>query len=46
MEECVSELKKTVLYERHIAAGARFVGFGGWEMPVNYPAHEKKRLAV
>ena len=29
-------MKRTPLYERHKAAGARFVDFGGWEMPVRY----------
>ncbi|HRX57966.1 MAG TPA: glycine cleavage system aminomethyltransferase GcvT [Eubacteriales bacterium] len=33
----MSELKRTVLYERHVAAGATMVDFGGWEMPVQYP---------
>ncbi|HWP95019.1 MAG TPA: glycine cleavage system aminomethyltransferase GcvT [Gammaproteobacteria bacterium] len=28
--------KRTPLYEAHIAAGARLVDFGGWDMPVNY----------
>src|SRR5512145_1108348 len=31
-----STLKRTPLYERHIALGARIVEFGGWEMPVQY----------
>ena len=26
----------TPLYDAHIAAGARMVDFGGWEMPINY----------
>jgi len=28
--------KRTPLYEAHVAAGARMVDFGGWEMPINY----------
>ena len=28
--------KQTPLYKAHIAAGARMVDFGGWEMPINY----------
>ncbi len=28
--------KHTPLYNAHIAAGARMVDFGGWEMPINY----------
>lgn len=30
-------MKKTPLYESHIALGAKMVPFGGWEMPVQYP---------
>ena len=29
-------LKRTPLYEAHVAAGARLVEFGGYEMPVQY----------
>lgn len=29
--------RRTPLYDRHHAAGARFVEFAGWEMPVSYP---------
>jgi aminomethyltransferase len=29
---------RTPLYERHRALGAKMVEFGGWEMPVQYPA--------
>ena len=32
----MSELKRTQLYNAHIAAGASMVDFGGWEMPVQY----------
>jgi aminomethyltransferase len=32
-----STLKRTSLIERHVAAGAKLVGFAGWEMPVQYP---------
>ena len=28
--------KRTPLYAEHVAAGARMVPFGGWEMPVQY----------
>jgi aminomethyltransferase len=28
--------RHTPLYDAHIAAGARMVDFGGWEMPINY----------
>ena len=29
-------LKRTPLYETHVALGGRMVEFGGWEMPVQY----------
>ena len=32
------ELRRTALYERHKALGAKMVPFAGWEMPVQYPA--------
>ena len=34
----VSELKRTQLYDVHVAAGATMVDFGGWEMPMQYPS--------
>ena len=33
----MSELKRTLLYDEHIKAGATMVDFGGWEMPIQYP---------
>ena len=33
----MSELKRTALYDVHVAAGASMVDFGGWEMPIQYP---------
>jgi glycine cleavage system T protein (aminomethyltransferase) len=33
----VSQPRRTPLYERHAAAGARLVDFAGWEMPLHYP---------
>ncbi len=32
----MTTLKRTPLYETHLALGARMVEFGGWEMPVQY----------
>lgn len=29
-------MKRTPMYERHVAAGGRMVDFGGWELPVQY----------
>jgi len=33
----MNQLQRTLFYERHVAAGAKMVEFGGWEMPVMYP---------
>ncbi len=30
-------MRRTLLYERHLALGAKLVEFGGWDMPVQYP---------
>jgi aminomethyltransferase len=32
----VAELKRTPLHAEHVRLGARMVGFGGWDMPVQY----------
>ena len=32
----MAELKRTVLFDRHVSLGAKIVEFGGWEMPVQY----------
>jgi aminomethyltransferase len=43
-------LRRTPLYHEHVAAGARMVPFGGWEMPVQYTGiieeHRATRSAV
>jgi aminomethyltransferase len=31
-------LKRTPLYDKHVAHGAKVIDFGGWAMPVNYPS--------
>jgi aminomethyltransferase len=31
-------LRRTPLYDRHVALGAKLADFGGWEMPIEYPA--------
>jgi len=36
MSEANSDLKRTPLYDAHVAAGARIVPFAGYEMPVQY----------
>ncbi|MCL4531954.1 MAG: glycine cleavage system aminomethyltransferase GcvT [Actinobacteria bacterium] len=45
-----SELRRTPLYDLHLAAGAKMVEFGGWLMPVQYAGiiaeHKKVREAA
>lgn len=38
--------KHTPLYDAHVAAGARLVDFGGWDMPVNYGSQIEEHHAV
>jgi aminomethyltransferase len=45
MSEAVG-LRRTPLYERHLALGARMVAFGGWEMPVQYSGIIEEHRAV
>ena len=33
----MSQLKRTPLFDAHVAAGGTMVDFGGWEMPIQYP---------
>jgi aminomethyltransferase len=37
---------RTPLYEKHLAAGARMVDFGGWDMPVAYGSQIEEHHAV
>lgn len=39
-------LKRTPLYDVHVAAGARFAPFAGYEMPVSYAGIREEHLAV
>ena len=39
-------LRRTPLYERHAALGARLVPFAGWEMPVQYSSIGDEHRAV
>src|SRR3954466_4083344 len=41
-----SELKKSPLHERHVALGAKFAEFGGWEMPLEYSGVVAEHTAV
>ncbi len=42
----VASLRQTALYATHRRMGARMVGFGGWEMPVEYRGIIPEHLAV
>jgi len=42
----VQTLRRTPLYERHAALGARLVPFAGWEMPVQYTSIVGEHRAV
>ncbi len=37
---------KTPLYDNHVAAGARIVDFGGWDMPLHYGSQKEEHHAV
>jgi glycine cleavage system T protein (aminomethyltransferase) len=39
-------LRRTPLYDRHVALGARMVPFAGWEMPVQYEGVIQEHRAV
>ncbi|MGC2425067.1 MAG: glycine cleavage system aminomethyltransferase GcvT, partial [Nitrospirota bacterium] len=39
-------MKRPHLYERHKELGAKFVEFGGWEMPLEYSGAVKEHMAV
>ena len=41
-----TELRRTPLYDRHAAAGARLIPFAGWEMPVQYGGIREEHIAV
>ena len=38
--------RKTALHEEHVAAGARMVGFAGWDMPLHYGSQVAEHHAV
>ncbi len=40
------DLRRTTLYDTHVAMGARMVPFGGWEMPVWYTSVSDEHEAV
>src|ERR1700754_464640 len=46
MAASTDTLKRTPLYDRHVAAGAKLVPFAGWEMPVQYTGIKDEHLVV
>ena len=51
MASASGPLRRTPLYDTHVALGGKMVPFGGWEMPVQYPegivkSHEHTRAAA
>src|ERR1700675_4830835 len=45
-DTAATTLKRTPLYEQHVALGARLVEFSGWEMPVQYSSILDEHRAV
>jgi aminomethyltransferase len=41
-----TSLRRTALFDRHVAAGAKLVEFAGWEMPVQYVGVREEHMAV
>jgi aminomethyltransferase len=39
-------LRRTALFDRHVAAGAKLVDFAGWELPVQYEGVRAEHMAV
>jgi aminomethyltransferase len=39
-------IRRTPLYDRHVAAGAKLVPFAGWEMPIQYSGIKAEHVAV
>jgi aminomethyltransferase len=46
MSSTASQLRRTPLFECHVAAGAKLVDFAGWEMPVQYEGVIAEHVAV
>jgi aminomethyltransferase len=44
--EVAQQLRRGPLHDRHVAAGAKLIGFAGWEMPVQYEGVRAEHLAV
>jgi len=46
MSAAVAPLRRTPLFDLHVAAGAKMVEFGGWEMPLQYQGIIAEHRAV
>lgn len=46
MVPVAESLLRSPLHERHLAAGAKLIGFAGWEMPVQYAGIRAEHAAV
>lgn len=46
MSTVVENLRRSPLHDRHVAAGAKLIGFAGWEMPVQYAGIRAEHIAV
>src|SRR3954447_26301074 len=46
LSSAAETLRRTPLYDRHEAAGARLVPFAGWEMPVQYEGIRAEHINV
>lgn len=42
----VTDLRRTPLFDRHVASGAKTADFGGWEMPIEYAGVVAEHTAV
>ena len=46
MDQAADTLRRTPLFDRHRAAGAKLVPFAGWDMPVQYEGIRPEHVAV
>ena len=46
MTSAAETLRRSPLHENHIDAGAKLVGFAGWEMPLQYEGIQAEHVAV
>ena len=46
MTSSAETLRRSPLHDRHAAAGAKLIGFAGWEMPVSYTQIKAEHQAV